>query len=78
MRKLFFFFPSQLSEKLWKMEFFSSDWSNIQCGSKYNLFNSCVNRIIYIFIENYVECVSRVAGEDRANPRVEIIVEELQ
>lgn len=29
-------------------------------------------------VKNYVECVSRVAGEDRANPRVEIIVEELQ
>lgn len=29
-------------------------------------------------VKNYIECVSRVAGEDRANPRVEIIVEELQ
>lgn len=29
-------------------------------------------------VKNYVECVSRVAGEDRTNPRVEIIVEELQ
>lgn len=29
-------------------------------------------------VKNYIECVSRVAGEDRSNPRVEIIVEELQ
>lgn len=29
-------------------------------------------------VRNYIECVSRVAGEDRANPRVEIIVEEIK
>lgn len=29
-------------------------------------------------VKNYIECISRVAGEDKLNPRVEIIVEELQ
>lgn len=29
-------------------------------------------------VKNYIECVSRVAGEDRENPRVEIIVEEIK
>lgn len=28
-------------------------------------------------VKNYVECVIKVAGEDKENPRVEIIVEEI-